>query len=60
MTLNRREEWDRAGVIRGGFEVCAGCDTATTPAFPAVECHQGDKRAVLHLDCYVMWDEARQ
>ena len=56
-----REEWDYTHVIIGGFHSsCAACDSATTPVDLAVECHYGDKRVVLHPDCYVMWEEARR
>ena len=56
-----REDWDETRVITGGFHSgCAACDTPTTSADVAFECHHGDKRVVLHPDCYVMWNEARQ
>ena len=56
-----RDDWDETRLIVGGFHSrCAACDSPTTPIDPALECHLGDRRVVLHPDCYVMWEEARQ
>jgi hypothetical protein len=55
-----RDDWDRTRMMIGGFHFCAACDTPTTSVDLAVECHHGGTRVVLHPDCYVMWEEARQ
>jgi hypothetical protein len=56
-----RDDWNETRLIVGGFHSsCAACDGPTMPADIAFEGRHGAKRVVLHPDCYVMWEEARQ
>jgi hypothetical protein len=53
-------EWDVTRLTLGGLSPCAACDEPTTGRDAAVECYFAGRRMMMHPDCYVMWDEARQ
>ena len=56
-----RGEWERTRLVQGGMVgACVGCDTPTTPTDVAVWCEHGGRHFVLHPDCYVAWDQARE
>lgn len=55
-----REDWERTYMAQGGIVgACVGCDTPTTPHDPVVIGEHAGRRVVLHVDCYVVWDEER-
>jgi hypothetical protein len=57
-----REDWDRTRMVIGGpaAGLCVGCDTPTTAENLAVSCEGAGRRVILHLDCYALWEQARE
>jgi hypothetical protein len=55
-----RTDWDRTRLMVGTpHGICFVCHQRTSPANMAVECQRAGLVFLLHPDCYVLWQEAR-
>jgi len=52
-------DWTRLGV-GAPDRACSICATPTSPNDMAVECCRAGLIFILHPDCYVVWEEARE